>query len=73
MLCMDRGLAPDGQQASVYIHDDLMSTHEISHVSSIEMVVCDTSVIWELIHLDGMMGNCRVSLCIYIWEAAVLH
>ena len=48
---------PDGQQASVCIHDDLMSTHEISHVSSIEMGVCDTSVIWELIYLDGLMGT----------------
>ena len=61
MLCMGKGLVPDGQQASVYIHDDLMCTHEISHVSSIEMGVCDTSVIWELIYLDGLMGDCSVS------------
>ena len=57
MLCMGRGLVPDRQQASVDIHDDLMFTHEISHVSSIEMGVCDTSVIWELIYLDGLMGT----------------
>ena len=67
MLCMGKGLVPDGQQASVYIHDDLMSTLQISHVSSIEMGVCDTSVIWELIHLDGMMGDCRVS-CAFTLE-----
>ena len=57
MLCMGKGLVPDRQQASVDTHDDLMFIHEISHVSRIKMGVCDRSVIWELIYLDGMMGT----------------
>ena len=57
MLCMGKGLVPDRHQASVDTHDGLMFTHKISHVCSIEMSVCDTSVIWELIYLDGLMGT----------------
>ena len=64
--CMGNNLVPDWYQANVYIYNDIMYIHEISHIYYMEMTVCVTyvwhmSVICKLIYLDGLMRDCNIS------------
>ena len=36
---MDSGLVPDWHRATVFVYDDLIYTHEINHLSGIDMAI----------------------------------
>ena len=60
--CMDNDLVPDWHQASVYIYDDMMYTHEVSHMYCMEMTVCVTyDGYMQVYFLDGLMWDCKIS------------
>ena len=67
--CMDSGQVPDWHRATVYVYDDLMYTHEINHLSGIDMAI---GIIYEW-HMQAYISRwlgagLRYLQCTMQWE-----
>ena len=72
--CMDSGRMLDWHRATVYAYDDLMYTHEINHLSGIDMAI---GIIYEW-HVQAYISwwldaGLRYLQCISNGIASVLH